>query len=259
MHTPRKRFGQNFLQDHNIIDKIINTIYPQTKDHLIEIGPGLGALTFPILERGYSLTAIEIDRDIYQELINKTKSYPSFHLILANILEFDLASLYQDKPFKIFGNLPYNISSPLLFYLLKHKKLIQNMYFMLQKEVVERICAQPGSKNYGRLSVMMQYHCQPSYQFTVSPYCFYPKPQVESAIIRLDIPQQSDLIADNEQHFADIVQAAFQQRRKTLRNTLKHLLSIADINNAEIDANLRAEQLTLYDFIKLSNIYTAKC
>lgn len=256
IHTPRKRFGQNFLQDSSVIERIIAAIHPKPEDNLIEIGSGLGALTIPMLKLLGKLKAIEIDRDICQTLIDKTRNFGQLEIYQQDALKFDFNTLYQDKPLRIFGNLPYNISTPLLFHLLTFSSFIQDMHFMLQKEVVERICAKPNTEHYGRLSVMMQYYTYPEYLFTVAPDAFYPQPKVESAIVCLSIPKQPPVNIDNTEDFTIIVQACFQQRRKTLRNTLKGFLTAQEIEEAGIDSSLRAEVLTLEHFAQLTNFYT---
>ena len=247
----RKRFGQNFLHDQNVISRIISSINPKHDEAFIEIGPGRGALTYELLKQLEQLHAIEIDRD----LISWWQSQDIKNLTLHNIdaLKVDYCQLIDSHPKKIrlLGNLPYNISTPLLFQLFKHRDCIQDMHFMLQKEVVERMTAQAGSKTYGRLSVMAQYHCQCIPLFNVSANSFTPIPKVESAIIRL-IPHQTALVDVDETAFANTVRQAFSMRRKTIRNNLKKLLSSEQIQEIGIDPQTRAERLKLEDFALLA-------
>ncbi len=182
-HQPRKRFGQNFLHDKNIIHKIIHAIAPQANDTMVEIGPGQGALTQPLLEQLDHLHVIEIDNDLVQWWKEQALSKLTLHH--TDALKTDLCTLTKEHSIRLVGNLPYNISTPLLFHFFKHSSCIEDMHFMLQKEVVERIVAQPGSKTYGRLSIMSQFYCEAEYLFTIGPGAFHPKPKVDSAIIRL--------------------------------------------------------------------------
>ncbi len=249
--SPRKRFGQNFLQDQNIINKIIDAIAPQSNDQMIEIGPGRGALTLPLLEKLDQLHVIEIDRDLvgwWQE-----KHIANLKLHEVDALKADICSLYpgqSDKRCRIVGNLPYNISTPLLFHIFKFLPCIDDMHFMLQKEVVERITAIPGSKIYGRLSVMTQFYCQTQNLFSVSRHAFTPAPKVESSIVRL-IPHSEPTNAPLE-IFAAIVKQAFSQRRKTIRNSLKTWFSAAELDALQIDPSARPETLSLDMFTLLA-------
>jgi len=254
-HTPRKRFGQNFLHDHNIIYNIISSIQARPDQHWVEIGPGQGALTEPLLNEKVRLDVVELDRDLVVLLKEKFKHYPNLHIHSADALRFDFSSLAADgNKLRIIGNLPYNISTPLMFHLLDNAKCIEDMHFMLQKEVVDRICAAPGSKKYGRLSVMMQYHCMPELLFEVPPESFDPIPQVTSAIVRL-VPHQQPPVAVNDMSKLNrVVTQAFSQRRKTLRNSLKKLIEEADIAALGIDPTLRAESISLAEFALLSNL-----
>ncbi|MGD8783324.1 MAG: 16S rRNA (adenine(1518)-N(6)/adenine(1519)-N(6))-dimethyltransferase RsmA [Thioalkalispiraceae bacterium] len=250
--TPRKRFGQNFLHDQNTIQKIIAAINPQASDTIVEIGPGRGALTFPLLEVVNVLDIIEIDRDLAQWWQEKQIDNLTVHPVDA--LEVDICSIRHDQPLRVVGNLPYNISTPLLFHLFGHLECIEDMHFMLQKEVVERIVAKPGNKTYGRLSVMAQFYCDAEMLFSVSRNAFSPPPKVESAIIRL-VPnsryQQIDATV-----LSGIVQQAFSQRRKTLRNCLKGTFSTEQLQALDIDPSARAETLDLSAFIRLSEAIT---
>jgi len=255
-HIPRKRFGQNFLHDQNIIAQIVASIDPQRSDRIIEIGPGQGALTEPLMQHTGKLEVVELDRDLIPRLEAQFANKGELLIHNQDILKFDFSLLTQEeKSLRIVGNLPYNISTPLLFHLISFQHLIKDMHFMLQKEVVDRICAQPGTKDYGRLSVMMQYFCHTEYLFKVSPGAFNPPPKVDSAIIRLVPHERNELTADDEKALSTIVQASFAQRRKTLRNNLKTYLSEEQIKSLEINPGCRAETLKLEDFIKLANLF----
>lgn len=246
MHKARKRFGQNFLTDTQIIDRIVATIAPKMDDNLLEIGPGKGAMTLPLLDKVEHLNVIEIDRD----LIALLEAFNSSKLIIhqGDALKFDIGQLPQ--PLRVVGNLPYNISSPILFHLLEYREHIQDMTFMLQKEVVERMVAAPGSKTYGRLSVMIQafFHCE--LVFIVPPESFDPAPKVDSAIVYLK-PLTQPMVEQLE-GFSKIVKAAFAQRRKTLKNNLKSYLNN---QQTQIDLSQRAEALSVQDFVTLANDY----
>jgi 16S rRNA (adenine1518-N6/adenine1519-N6)-dimethyltransferase len=254
-HAPRKRFGQHFLTNDQIIQKIISAIAPTTEQYLVEIGPGKGALTLPLLESGCQLDVIELDRDLIKWLEEKTKHFKQLRVYQADVLKFDFKLLSQ--PFRIVGNLPYNISTPLLFHLLSNaNNIIEDMIFMLQREVVERMIAVPSSSEYGRLSVMLQYHCQIEKLFDVSPDAFYPPPKVNSSIVQL-IPYTTPPVkVTNLKHFTKLVTLAFSQRRKTLRNTLKTVLNTKNIELVGINPQARAETLTLKEFAQLSNKYS---
>lgn len=253
-HHARKRFGQNFLQDQNIIQNIVQSITPKKEDHIIEIGPGLGALTQSLLPLIKHLDAIEIDRDLIPKLENLCKDADNLTIHEADALEFDFSSLKKDdSKLKIIGNLPYNISTPLLFHLIQYADVIENMHFMLQKEVVDRICAPVGIKAYGRLSVMLQYYCKVEKLFVVPPQAFKPQPKVDSAIIRLTPHEQKPFVANDVNVLEKVVKQAFSQRRKTLRNTLKELFNEDELKQLDINPQLRAEQLSVEDFVKLSN------
>ncbi len=255
-HRARKRFGQNFLQDPGMIRRIVKAIAPQDQDHLVEIGPGMGAITELLLEAQPRLDVIELDRDLIPGLKVKFFNYPEFQVHEADALKFDFSSLVKEgKPLRIVGNLPYNISTPLIFRLLEFDGVVADMHFMLQKEVVERLAAQPGTSQWGRLSVMAQYFCEVEQLFLVPSECFYPQPKVESAIVSLR-PRCKSRAAVDLDVFAKIVRQAFAQRRKTLRNNLKGLFSAEDLTALEIDPQRRPETLDLNEFIKLANAYT---
>jgi 16S rRNA (adenine1518-N6/adenine1519-N6)-dimethyltransferase len=253
-HTPRKRFGQNFLHDHNIIYNIISSIQPKPDEHWVEIGPGLGALTEPLLKLGLHLDVVELDRDLVVLLKDKFGQQNHLQIHSADALKFDFSALAQaDEKLRIIGNLPYNISTPLMFHLLDNASYIEDMHFMLQKEVVDRICATPGSKKYGRLSVMMQYYCATELLFEVPPESFDPAPKVMSAIVKLVPHQQPPVEVTDIGKLNRVVTQAFSQRRKTLRNSLKKLIDEDAIIALNIDPALRAEALSLNEFAKLSN------
>lgn len=254
-HIARKRFGQNFLTSHTIIYNIISSIEAKPDEHWVEIGPGQGALTQPLLEQGIRLDVVELDRDLVALLKEKFKSYNNLHIHSGDALRFDFSALAEeDKKLRVIGNLPYNISTPLMFHLLDNAYCIEDMHFMLQKEVVDRICATPGSKKYGRLSVMMQYYCATELLFDVPPESFDPAPKVMSAIVRLVPHQQPPVQVNSVAGLNRVVTEAFSQRRKTLRNSLKKLIDEADIAALNIDPSARAEVLSLGDFAKLSNL-----
>lgn len=257
-HQARKRFGQNFLTDTYIIQRIIATIKPAPGDNLVEIGPGQGAITGPLLASADKLQAVELDRDLARVLRQKFPPDSGFTLHEGDALAFDFASLATEKPLRIVGNLPYNISTPLIFHLLSFGDCIGDMHFMLQKEVVERMAAEPGSKAYGRLSVIVQYHSTVMAVFTVPPGAFYPVPKVESAIVRLIPRHQPQPAASNLEFFHNLVRIAFQQRRKTLRNTLKQLPGDWDMAKITLDLSRRPETLSVTDFVHLSNELTAQ-
>jgi 16S rRNA (adenine1518-N6/adenine1519-N6)-dimethyltransferase len=255
-HTARKRFGQNFLHDHAIIYNIISSLEAKAGQHWVEIGPGQGALTAPLLKQIGQLDVVELDRDLVTLLKAKFADHENLRIHSGDALRFDFASLAPpNEKIRIVGNLPYNISTPLMFHLLNNAACIEDMHFMLQKEVVDRICAAPGSKKYGRLSVMMQYYCAGECLFDVPPESFDPAPQVMSAIIRL-VPHVTPPVEVYDVTLLNkVVTAAFSQRRKTLRNSLKKLIPEAAISALGIDASVRAEEISLADFAKLSNIY----
>jgi 16S rRNA (adenine1518-N6/adenine1519-N6)-dimethyltransferase len=249
-HIPRKRFGQHFLHDAHFVARIIEAIDPRPGDRVVEIGPGLGALTQPLLERLSHLDVVEIDRDIVARLrAEHSAEHLSVHA--GDALRFDFAALGSDL--RVVGNLPYNISTPLLFHLSDAARHIRDMTFMLQKEVVERMVAPPGGKDYGKLSVMLQVKFAMQRLFIVPPGAFRPPPKVDSAIVRL-LPLGSTAPAIADEHlFADVVSAAFNQRRKMLRQSLKALLSVQDLQGLGIDPQARAEQLHLGDFVRCAN------
>lgn len=258
-HTPRKRFGQNFLQDPQIIQDIIHAVAPKKADHVVEIGPGLGALTWALLPRLDKLFVVELDRDLIEKLTLHTKIHrleDRLEIFSCDALKFDFASL--PAPLKIVGNLPYNISTPLLFHLASYKNRIADMTFMLQKELVDRMCAAANSSDYGRLSVMLQYDFDIEKVLDVPPESFFPAPKVDSAVVRLVPHAQREVEAQDFDLFNKIVTDAFAQRRKTLRNTLKNWLSDHDFAALEINPQARAETLTLAQFVHIANFCSAK-
>lgn len=245
MHTPRKRFGQNFLVDDGVIHAIVNAIGPQAGETFVEIGPGLGALTRPLLERLPHLHAVELDRDIVARL---QKAWPAERLTVhsCDALKFDFATLGTEL--RVVGNLPYNISTPLLFHLLDFAPCIRDMTFMLQKEVVERMVAAPSTSDYGRLSIMLQRRCHLEWLLDVPPTAFNPPPKVDSAVVRLIPKTPAEVVPLDEALFARVVLTAFAQRRKTLRNTLAGLLGPDDYTALGIDSGRRAETLAVADY-----------
>lgn len=251
---PKKRLGQHFLHAPGIIGRIVAAVGARPGEHLVEIGPGRGAITVPLLDSGATLDVIEFDRDLIaglEALAGTMEGRLRVHH--EDALEADLCAIAAGGKLRVVGNLPYNISTPLLFRLLEQRSCIRDMHFMLQKEVVDRMVCAPGSRDYGRLSVMIQYHCEAQRLFTIGPGAFNPPPQVESAFVRLvprahpPFPQPVD-----DDAFALVVRMAFAQRRKTLRNALKGLLDAEDFAAAGVDAGLRAEQLGLEEFARLT-------
>ncbi len=260
-HQPRKRFGQNFLVSPGVIRKIVDAIAPRAGDTLVEIGPGLGALTGPLLERIDHLQVVEIDRDLIDRL---RAQYPAERLTIhaGDALAFDFGSLKAVGPLKIVGNLPYNISTPLLFHLARYADKISEMHFMLQKEVVDRMAAAPGSGDFGRLSVMLQYRFVMERLFVVPPGAFDPPPKVDSAIVRMipiDFAKVSpDRTARDPELFARLVAAAFSQRRKMLRNTLRDFGGEALLEAQGLAPTARAETLSVEDYVRFSNALSEK-
>jgi 16S rRNA (adenine1518-N6/adenine1519-N6)-dimethyltransferase len=252
---PKKSFGQHFLHDSRYIDRIVSAMAPRATDFVLEIGPGEGALTLPLLAAAGKLTAIELDTDLIPALQARAASVGELQIIHADVLKVDFTALAQrhgvDR-LRIAGNLPYYISSPILFHCVEHFGAIADMHFMLQKEVVERMAAEPGSKVYGRLSVMLQLACRVEPLFTVPPEAFRPPPKVESAVVRL-VP-----LAPEDRHDADpdgvhaVVKAAFAQRRKTLNNALRQLMDTDAIRRAGVDPGARAETLGLEQWARLA-------
>jgi 16S rRNA (adenine1518-N6/adenine1519-N6)-dimethyltransferase len=248
-HSPRKRFGQNFLQSQPIIDSIIRAINPQADDNMLEIGPGLGALTKPLLGKLKKLTAVEIDTDLQKYLQELPIAQGKLNLIAADALTIDYDQFGPNL--RVVGNLPYNISTPILFRLLQYVTHIEDMHFMLQKEVVDRMAAIPGTKAYGRLSVMLHYLCEVEALFSVPAEAFEPKPKVESAIVRLTPYQVSPYEPVAIEHLERLVASAFAMRRKTLANNLKGIVSAAQISELGIDPGKRPEQISIAEYVQL--------
>ena len=258
-HQPRKRFGQHFLHDPQIIARIVAAIRPQPGEPLVEIGSGLGALTRPLLQAVGQLDVVELDRDLLEPLQARCAGLGTLRIHQADALTFDFAQLRGAGPrLRIAGNLPYNISTPLLFHLLNQAEQIHDLHFMLQREVVERMATGPGEDAYGRLSVMLQYRCRIEALFTVGPGAFQPPPKVWSAVVRL-VPRETPAVAvRDEQRFAEVVRRAFAQRRKTLRNSLQGLLDVDQIQAAGVDPAARPETLDLIAFAALSDVVTLR-
>lgn len=258
-HRARKRFGQNFLSDPNIIRRIIDAIRPQAGESMVEIGPGLGAMTAPLIERLGHLHVVEIDRDLIARLRER---YSPAQLTIheGDALKFDFASVggEEEKPLRIVGNLPYNISTPILFHLAGFAERVKDMTFMLQKEVVMRMVAAPGTEEYGRLSVMLQYRFRMGRLFDVPPGAFRPAPKVMSSIVRMAPLPPEQLGAQDEALLGRIVTAAFGQRRKTLKNTLREFVTEADFEALGIDSGLRGEKLSLAQFVAIANHCSAR-
>ncbi|MGK0498437.1 MAG: 16S rRNA (adenine1518-N6/adenine1519-N6)-dimethyltransferase [Oceanicoccus sp.] len=253
-HRARKRFGQNFLHDAGIIHRIARAIHASNKDHVVEIGPGQGALTADIIASGCQLDAVELDRDLIPILQQRFADLPNFRLQQGDALNFDFGSLANDgEKLRVVGNLPYNISTPLIFRLLEQQHLIKDMHFMLQLEVVKRLAASPGNKNYGRLTVMAQYYCHVDSLFEVPPEAFTPQPKVQSAIVRLQPYEQPPFPANDIQTLQHVLRTSFNQRRKTLRNSLKGEVSSEQLEALDINPSARPETLSLQQFVSISN------
>src|SRR3569832_1464817 len=258
-HQARKRFGQKFLHDAQEIERIVRVIAPKPAQTLVEIGPGLGALTAPLLAAAHTLHVIELDRDVIPHLERHCAGKGDLHIHQMDALKFDFARLAAEAhSLRVVGNLPYNISTPLMFHLLTYAPLIHDMHFMVQKEVALRMAAAPGDDDYGRLSVMMQWRCAVEQLFTVGPGAFRPAPKVDSAFVRLTPHHSPPVEVQDGKFFADVVARAFNQRRKTLRNTLKDFLSEEEIRDLGIDPGLRPEVLFFSAFAALSNAAHAK-
>ena len=254
-HRARKRFGQNFLHDRGIIERIIQSIRPQAGDHLLEIGPGQGALTEYLITANAKLDCVELDRDLAKFLDKLYGSKPGFTLYQEDILKFDLGKLEADEhSLRVIGNLPYNISTPVLFYLLKSCALIRDMTFMLQLEVVQRLAAKVGEKNYGRLGLMLQYFCTVEHLFDVPASAFSPQPKVSSAVVRLTPYVKLPLQARSVENLQIVIRTAFSQRRKTLKNSLKSIISEPALKALPLDISLRPENISLADYILISDV-----
>ena len=252
-HVARKRFGQNFLVDGGIINAIVSAIDPQRGDTVVEIGPGLGAITEPLLARLDHLHVVEIDRDLIARL---KKQHPPARMTIheGDALDFDFASIGNDL--RLVGNLPYNISTPLMFHLADYVGIVRDMHFMLQKEVVERLVAVPGESDFSRISVMLQYRFHLEWLIDVPPESFDPPPKVQSAVVRLIPKDVSELNAKSQEKLSQVVQTAFSQRRKMLRNTLKGTLSDAGFAELGIDPTRRPEDIAVADYVRIANYLT---
>ncbi len=260
-HTPRKRFGQNFLVDDNICAEIIARVNPQIGQHIVEIGPGQGAITKGLVASGAQIDAIELDRDLAAILSTEYAKCKNFTLHSADILNFDLKTLVagdNKRKLRLVGNLPYNISTPLLFKLFADMGLIADMHFMLQLEVAERLVAAHSTKEYGRMSVMAQYACTMQIVLAVPHTAFYPQPKVQSAIVRFIPHSQPAIKVDDLRQLQTVTTLAFNQRRKTIANALKVILAPADFIALNIDNKLRAENLCLEDYVRISNYMTSR-
>jgi 16S rRNA (adenine1518-N6/adenine1519-N6)-dimethyltransferase len=249
-NKPKKRFGQNFLQDENILNKIVKEINPQPDDLIIEIGPGYGALTQKLISATKNLTAIEIDKELADSIKDR---FPQLQLINEDFLETDLSELTtQGKKLRVVGNIPYNITSPILFKLIENNVLIKDAVFMVQLEVAKRMTAERGTKDYGILAVILKYFTETKLCFKISPNVFYPKPKVFSALIHIHFKEMEQ--NENEQKlFTAIVKAAFGNRRKILKNSFSNsIFNEIDFSNSGIDLSLRAENLNVEDYMKLT-------
>jgi 16S rRNA (adenine1518-N6/adenine1519-N6)-dimethyltransferase len=253
-HRARKRFGQNFLSDPLVVRRIVDAISPQAEQLIFEIGPGQAALTLPLADSDAELHLVEIDRDLAGQLARRFEARTNVTLHLGDALKLNFADLAGQRPFRLVGNLPYNISTPLLFHLLQWSDLITDMHFMLQQEVVDRMAAEPGGRTWGRLSVMCQFHCAVTPLFTVPPEAFRPAPKVVSALVRLVPHDEPPVRISDFSRFERLVAQAFSMRRKTLRNSLRGLLDAETIAAAGVDPGLRAEALSLEQFAALADL-----
>ena len=257
-HVTKKRFGQHFLHDKNILSRIVEYVAPKPGQRIVEIGPGEGALTLPLLRAAGSLTVIELDRDLIEPLRIRAATIGELAIVHRDVLEVDIAALAAGGTIRLVGNLPYNISTPILFHCLDHAAAIDDMHFMLQKEVVERMAAGPGSKTYGRLSVMLQLRCAVEPLFDVPSAAFAPPPKVDSAVVRL-VPLSAEKLPQADFVAIDrVVRAAFGQRRKTLNNALRGVADADDLAATGIDPRARAEQLPVEAFVALAQRLQAK-
>lgn len=256
-HQPRKRFGQNFLHDPGIIDNIVRAIAPQASDLMVEIGPGLGALTEHLVDSVSNLAVVELDRDLIPNLKISFATRNNFHIYQGDALKFDYQQIIDDlagDSMRIVGNLPYNISTPLLFHLISYSNRIHDMHFMLQKEVVDRLAAGVGESAYGRLGIMIQYYCRVEPLFIVPPSAFNPPPRVDSAIVRLVPHDTLPITTQCTKTLNKVVTKAFTQRRKTIRNALKSVADDALLEQAGINPELRPEQISLAQFVRLTDL-----
>jgi 16S rRNA (adenine1518-N6/adenine1519-N6)-dimethyltransferase len=258
-HKARKRFGQNFLHDHGVIRRIVACIGPKKGQRIVEIGPGKGALTEGIISVTERMDVVELDRDLIPILKVNLFRFPELTVHEADAMKFDFTSLRTpEQAIRVVGNLPYNISTPLIFHLLSQADAIEDMHFMLQKEVVDRLAARPGDSLYGRLSVMAQYYCSVESLFIVGPESFDPAPKVDSAIVRMTPHKTLPYLVNNIKMLEDMVRIGFQQRRKTLRNNYKGVLDNDDFAALNIDPTLRPERLDVEDFVRITNYVLKK-
>ena len=255
---PKKNLGQHFLHERGVIEKIVLAVDPQPGDMLVEIGPGQGALTLPLLRKHGALTVIEFDRDLITPLMESAEGIGDLTIIHKDVLKIDFGKLAGEDRIRLVGNLPYNISTPILFHVLEHADAIIDMHFMLQKEVVERMASAPGSKVYGRLSVMLQAVCRVVTLFDVAPGAFRPPPKVDSAVVRLLPKPAVEISIADPVMFEALVRAAFGQRRKTMRNAVQAICTGEQILAAGLRPEARAEQLTVDEFIALANFLAAQ-
>ncbi|XOD69954.1 MAG: 16S rRNA (adenine(1518)-N(6)/adenine(1519)-N(6))-dimethyltransferase RsmA [Sodalis sp. (in: enterobacteria)] len=255
-HLARKRFGQNFLHDSNIIDAIITTIHPEPGQAIVEIGPGLGALTEPMARCLEKMTVIELDRNLAARLANHIFLQSRLKIMQQDVMTINFAALSAElgEPLRLFGNLPYNISTPLMFHLFRYNHVIRDMYFMLQKEVVDRLVARPNSKAYGKLSVMAQYYCEIISVLEVPAISFRPAPKVNSVLVLLLPYATSPFPVRDLSKLATLTSLAFKQRRKMLRNSLSNIFSVQELAKEGIDATLRAENLSVEHYCRLANM-----
>jgi 16S rRNA (adenine1518-N6/adenine1519-N6)-dimethyltransferase len=254
MVKARKRFGQNFLKDKNIIERIVRTIDPKPGEHLIEIGPGHGAITDRLLQSGCDLDVIEIDRDLAFSLRVK---HPDLNIVESDVLKLDLSTLPKGKKIRVVGNLPYNISTPLLFRLFEHLDDIEDMHFMLQLEVVNRLTATHSTSDYGRLSIMSQIYCDSQNMFSVPPEAFTPRPKVMSAIVKLT-PHHNSAENVNMERLQTLLTKTFSMRRKTIRNALKGFITAQGLEEIGLDPMLRPENLDLKDYLNILSHFESK-
>ena len=251
MAPVRRRFGQHFLRDAHIVERLIQAIDPRPGERIVEIGPGKGALTLPLLRKTGTLDVVEVDRDLAAELVERCKDIGRLNLVRQDVLKVDFGT-FAPAPLKVVGNLPYNISTPLLFHLLGFDE-VKRMLFMLQKEVVDRICAAAGTPEYGRLSVMVQARCRTQKLFDVEPAAFSPRPAVDSAVVGLSVvPETVDRIRDFDL-FTELVRTAFSARRKQISNGLKPWFNPSQLEELKIPPDARPAELTVEDYITLAN------
>lgn len=257
-HRARKRFGQNFLTDNTVIGRIVDAIAAKPGQLVLEIGPGQAALTVPLADSGCDLQLLEIDRDLSARLNVQFATRENVTVHTGDALRMDFAEISGGRPFRLVGNLPYNISTPLLFHVLEWSELVTDMHFMLQQEVVKRMAAVPGGKAWGKLSIMCQYRCAVTPLFDVAPEAFSPSPKVQSAIVRLVPHREPPVQIENMASFKQLVNQAFSQRRKTLRNSLRNMIDASNMEAAGIDPGARPETLGLAEFAKLSQLIDKK-